>query len=305
MFQDRELFGQRVVFGIGVFDGVHRGHRKLLQAAVALAEELEAIPAALTFAPHPRQVLNPGNPPPLLIPESERMRLLRQFGMKSVSIIPFTRKLAAMQPAEFLNTLTAFSGTLCGICVGANWHFGAHASGGAAELEKFAAERKIRFIPVPEERLDDTVISSTAIRRAVAAGRLSEAEAMLGRPYRLTGTVVKGYRAATCDLGRPTANLVPDEGILPPDGVYAARVFTPDGKRYPAAANLGFSPTYRRADEERRLELHLLDFSGPLYDQEISVELVKNLRPERAFPNTDALRQQIEKDIAEIRKIQL
>lgn len=296
--------GRRAVFGIGVFDGVHRGHRKLLDEVVRLAKETDALPAAVTFAPHPRQVLNPGNPVRLLLPPGERINLLRHAGMASVSVIPFTRALAALPPMEFLEMLADFPGELCGICVGANWRFGAGASGGIAELEKFAAVRKIRFCPVPELVLGARTVSSTEIRRAVASGRLNDAREMLGRPYRLTGTVVHGYRDATGDLDCPTANLLPDEGILPPDGVYAGRAFAPDGQSYPAAVNLGFSPTYRRPDGERRLELHLLDFQGDLYGKTLGLEFIRCLRPERTFPDTGALKRQIQTDLADIRKLQ-
>ena len=304
MFRNRKFSGRKMIFGIGVFDGVHRGHRLLLDAVLRLADEFSAVPAAITFAPHPRQILCPEKPPRLLIGLQERICLLKKYGMQEVAVIPFTRELASLPPEEFLNNLTDFDGVLCGICVGANWHFGAKAAGGKKELQAFADARGIRFEPVPELEWQGETVSSTRIRRAIAAGRLKEAGEMLGRPYRLTGTVVHGYRAATGDLACPTANLVPEEGILPPDGVYAAKAFTPDGMEHWGAVNLGISPTYRRPGGERRLELHLLDYSGNLYDKELGVEFVRCLRPERAFPDTEALRKQITQDIAEIRKLQ-
>ena len=304
MFQNRNFADRKVVFGIGVFDGVHCGHRVLLDAVIRMAGAFSAMPAAVTFAPHPRQVLCPEHPPRLLTGLQERVRLLKQYGMQEVAVIPFTRELATLPPEDFLCRLTDFGGELCGICVGANWHFGAKAAGGQKELQSFAEPRGIRFEPVPELEWQGETVSSTRIRRAVASGRLQEAAELLGRPYRLTGTVVHGYRAATGDLACPTANLVPEEGIFPPDGVYAAKAFTPDGKVHWSAVNLGVSPTYRRPGGERRLELHLLDYRGDLYGQELGVEFIRCLRPERAFPDTDALKRQIAQDIAEIRKLQ-
>lgn len=304
MFQNGDFAGRRVVFGIGVFDGVHRGHRILLETVCRMAAECSAVPAALTFAPHPRQILCPEQPPRLLTGLRGRMQLIKACGIEQVIVIPFTRELADLPPMDFLSRLSSFQGELCGICVGSNWRFGARAAGGMAELTEFAGSKGIRFEPVPELEWKGDTVSSTRIRRAIASGRLGEAEELLGRPYRLTGTVVHGYRAATGDLACPTANLVPEEGILPPDGVYAAKAFLPEGGEYWSAVNLGVSPTYRRPGGERRLELHLLDYSGDLYGRELGVEFVRCLRPERAFPDTEALRQQITQDIAEIRKLQ-
>lgn len=304
MFQNGDFAARKVVFGIGVFDGVHRGHRLLLDAVTRMAGELCAVPVAVTFAPHPRQVLCPERPLQLLTSLQERIRLLKDAGMRDAAVIPFTRELAALPPELFLDELAAHCRGLCGICVGANWRFGAGAAGGQKHLQAFAEARQIRFEPVPELEWQGITVSSTQIRRAVASGRLTEAEAMLGRPYRLTGTVVRGYQAATGDLACPTANLVPEAGVLPPDGVYAARAFPGDGTVHWAAVNLGFSPTYRRPGGERRLEVHLLDYQGDLYGRELSMEFVRCLRPERAFPDTEALRRQIEQDIAEIRKLQ-
>ena len=276
----------------------------LLDAVLKMARACSAVPTAVTFAPHPRQVLCPEHPPRLLTGLQERVRLLKECGIQEVLVLPFTRELAALPPEKFLQKLTDFDGELCGICVGSNWHFGANAAGGREDLQAFADARQILFEPVPElEWLGETV-SSTRIRRAIASGRLKEAAELLGRSYRLTGAVVHGYRAATGDLACPTANLVPEEGIFPPDGVYAAKAFTQDGTEYWSAVNLGFSPTYRRPGGERRLELHLLDYSGDLYGQELSVEFIRCLRPERAFPDTESLRKQIGLDIAEIRKLQ-
>ena len=304
MFQNGDFAGRRVVFGIGVFDGVHRGHRMLMDTVCRMARACSAVPVAVTFAPHPRQILCPEHPPRLLISLQERIRFLKESGAEEVAVIPFTRELAVLPPATFLERLADFNGTLCGICVGANWHFGAKAAGNMADLQKFAVERNVAFEPVPELEWHGETVSSTRIRRAVASGRLQEASEMLGRPYRLTGIVVHGYRAATNDLACPTANLVPEEGIWPPDGVYAAKAFLPDGSVYWSAVNLGISPTYRRPGGERRMELHLLDYSGDLYGKDLSVEFIRCLRPERAFPDTEALRKQIMADIAEIRKLQ-
>jgi len=295
---------RRTVVGIGVFDGVHLGHRRVLAAVRELAAQAQAIPAAVTFDPHPRRVVAPDTAPPLLIPLAERVRLLREYGMEEIVVIPFDGAFASLPPERFLAELAERIGDLRGICVGSNWHFGVRASGGIRELAAFAEARRIGFTPVPELEMDGRTVSSTEIRRAVSDGRLAEAEKMLGRPYRLSGTVTRGFRAASGELDCPTANLQCRDGVLPPDGVYAARAFPADGGTYPAAVNIGFAPTYRREKAERRTEVHLLDYQGDLYDRPLAVELFRQLRPERTFPDTDALKQQIALDVAEIRKMQ-
>lgn len=295
---------RRTVVGIGVFDGVHLGHARVLAAVRELAARSRAVPIAVTFDPHPRQVVAPDAAPPLLIPLAERLRLLREHGMADVAVIPFTGEFAALPPERFLAELAERIGDLRGICVGANWRFGVRASGGVRELAAFAETRGIGFTPVPELEMDGRTVSSTEIRRAMAEGRIDDAAKMLGRPYRIFGTVERGFRAASGDLGCPTANLRMRDGVLPPDGVYAATAFPADGRAYPAAVNIGFAPTYRRANAERRTEVHLLDFAGDLYGQPLEVELRRRLRPEQVFPDTDALRRQIACDMEEIRKLQ-
>ena len=165
---------------------------------------------------------------------------------------------------------------------------------------RYARRRKIDFIACPEVRLNGEVISSSAIRRAIASGRLDAAEAMLGRPYRLVGKVEYGYGAATSRLDCPTANVSFSAGVLPPDGVYAAAAIR-DGKAYPAAVNIGFAPTFGWKQAVRRLEVHLLDFSGNLYGSELGVEFLSHLREERSFSSPEELKHQIGRDIARIR----
>ena len=301
LFEDAGLTGRRVAVGIGVFDGVHRGHQLLLAELAEMARETEAVPVAMTFVPHPREVLCPQDPPRLLMPPKERLRLLRHYGAAEAVVIRFSPEFAGLAPEEFLQRLLRISSTVTGICVGSDWRFGAKAAGNAALLADYCREHALAFRAVPELRIEGEVVSSTAIRRAVASGLLARAEALLGRPYRLTGIVEPGYHAAGRELKRPTANLAVDTGILPPDGVYAARALVA-GIAHPAAVNLGVAPTFGWPEGRRRLEVHVLDFSGNLYGMEIGVELIRHLRPERAFSGVEELRRQIEQDIEVIRE---
>lgn len=289
----------RIVAGIGVFDGVHLGHQAILRAVRDMAEKTGAAPAVITFAPHPRAVLCPAEPPLLLMPQEKRIEMFRRDGFLCW-VIHFTREFAALEPEKFFAELLQIDHCeLTGICVGANWRFGRGGTGDCAFLAKQCKLHNLRFNAVPLVEIGDMTVSSSAIRNAAASGRLDDARAMLGRSFRLYGKVVHGYRDASGKLACPTANLETSGGIFPPDGVYIAAV-TLEGKRYPAAVNIGFSPTFKREKQERRLEVHLLGFEGSLYCEELEVEILSFLRPERIFASPDELKQQINRDLARI-----
>ena len=294
----------RAAVAIGVFDGVHRGHRKLLTELLTVSAELDVCPVVMTFFPHPRSLLTP-NPPHLLYPQREKIRLLADSGVKAVVTVDFTRQFAALTPEEFLNR-SVFAGpvSVAGICVGRHWRFGAKAAGNAEFLERMAAVKPFRFRAVDELFLDDgQVISSTAIREAVASGRLDRAEQMLGRRYSLFGTVEHGYRNAGKRLAAPTANLKIEEGVTPPCGVYAAIAHLSEQERFAAAVNIGVAPTFQEeyGSIAPRIEVHLLDgFRGDLYGREMRLELAAFIRPERKFPDIESLKQQIGNDIRQI-----
>ncbi len=294
---------KKVVLAIGVFDGIHLGHQLLLQQLLEMGRELDAAPCALTFFPHPRQVLVPDKAPPLLLPPEEKTRLLHQFGMEAVVTIPFTREFASQSPDDFIdNCICSQTVEVVGIAVGANWHFGQGGKGGIADLSRIAAVRNIRLTAVEEMTIDGQIISSTAIRRAIAGGVLDRAAAFLGRNYSLFGEVCHGYRIASTELQHPTANLAIEYGILPPNGVYAGLVHI-DGRKLTAAVNIGECPTFNRANAEVRVEVHVLDFHEDLYGKKIELELVHYLREERTFSDAEALKQQIIADVRQIRQL--
>ena len=296
-----------VVAAIGVFDGIHLGHRKLLTELCEMAERHSAHPVAMTFYPHPRVLVDPKSAPELLLPPEEKVRLLKAYGAETVVTIPFTKSFAALSPDDFLNNCL-FSGEIAvkGICVGKNWKFGARAAGNTAFLEEYANRKQFDFCPVKELKTPDgMIISSSAVRKAVSEGKLTLAESMLGRHYALYGTVERGYRMATETLEAPTANLRTEWGVIPPNGVYAAFVWI-DGKRYSAAVNIGVSPTFRSiyGSISRRIEIHVLDgFQENLYDKYLSLELAAFIREETAFPSPEALKKQIRLDLCRITEI--
>ncbi len=296
------LIRGRFVLGIGVFDGVHSGHRRIMEAAVRLAEENDAVPAALTFDPHPRAVLRPDEPPLLLQSLDERIRMLRAVGAEQVWVVRFSRELSLLPPEEFFDLITSISGVeVVGIAVGRQWRFGRGGSGDTALLERCCAERGLKLAAVPEVRMNGRVVSSSAIRQAISAGRLEEAAQLLGRPYRLVGVVEGGYQAASTKLACPTANLAFHAGVLPPDGVYAARAFVAK-EPHPAVVNIGFAPTFGWENARRRVEVHLLDFSGNLYGTQLGVEFLRHLREERTFADPSELKRQISCDLRQVRE---
>ena len=294
--------GKKYVVAIGVFDGVHRGHRSVVARACRLAETCGAFPGALTFDPHPKTVVSPGAAPELLIPLDIRMKLLREAGASACGIINFTPETAALEAEEFLRELSDESGIeIAGITVGTQWRFGRGGSGNCVVLEKFAAERGILFEAVPEMMQDGILISSSAIRQAVSSGDLSLTEKMLGRKFSIYGRVVHGMSVAGSKLAAPTANLEACQGILPPPGVYAGACSI-GGKTFPAAVNIGTAPTF--GVEKLRIEVHMIGFSGDLYDQFLEVRLNAFVRGIRKFFSADELKKQIASDIALCRSLQ-
>lgn len=294
----------RTVIAIGVFDGVHLGHRRLLTTLLKMAERHDAVPAAFTFFPHPRALLFPDKAPTLLTTPEKKNDLLAAAGVRAIITVPFTREFASLEPEDFIrDTLISSRVRLNGICVGSSWRFGAQGRGNVENLRRFADRGHFDFEAVDELVLDGEAVSSTSIRRAIAAGRLEHAARLLGRPYSLIGKVVPGYHQAGDALRFPTANLEINCGVLPPYGVYAARVKY-EGKEAAGAVNIGMSPTFNYSDlKHPRIEVHILDFHGNLYGQNIEVELLQYLREERGFPDTESLRRQIADDVSRIRAL--
>jgi len=290
----------KVAVAVGVFDGVHLGHRKILDSLLTMAKAVKADPVAITFHPHPRELLNPDSPPSLLLPPEMKTRLLHEYGAKGVVTIPFTREFASLSPPEFVyDCLYSSRVEMKGICVGSNWRFGSGGAGNVEFLRERSKESGFAFESVDEISLKDgRPISSTSIRRAISSGDLELAKAMLGRNYSLYGTVEKGRRIAGPELERPTANLKIRYGVLPPSGVYAGMAKL-DGASMPAAIAIGSSPTFMRSfgGSEIRVEVHIPGFSGDIYGRPLEAELVKYIREERCFPDVQSLKMQIEEDV--------
>lgn len=286
---------------IGVFDGVHLGHRRIVGCAAERAAETGAIPLALSFTPHPRRILSPGTEPELLMPESVRAAELCAAGAQETAFIRFDAAVAALEPEAFLQALAENDRfRIAGICVGSRWRFGRGGAGGGADLARFCAARGWEFVPVPELEIDGETVSSSAVRAAARTGDIAKVRRLTGGFPTLYGRVVRGFHVAGTELAAPTANLEPSAGVLPPDGVYAGSAEA-DGRVWPAAVNIGLSPTFDRG--VRRVEVHLIGYSGQLYDRELAVELRRFLRNERKFPDPEALQKQIADDVRAVTEI--
>lgn len=291
----------RVSAAIGVFDGVHLGHQRVLKELVELAVENETAPVVITFYPHPRSVLTPEHAPRLLFPQQEKARLIHHYGAAALVRIPFTKEFASLSPDAFLDQCLNFPGVeLKGLCVGSKWRFGCHAAGSREDLMRRANQDGFQFRPVDELMFHHRIVSSTAIRGALAEGDLEMVTGMLGRRYRLFGSVVHGMGLAGKILNAATANLELDAGVLPPYGVYAtlARV---EGEEMalPSITSIGVAPTIRKEEHPQpKVEVHVFDRSLELYGKRVSVELVARVRGEQKFDSVEALKKQIHADIA-------
>jgi riboflavin kinase/FMN adenylyltransferase len=290
-----------LVMAIGFFDGVHRGHRRVIGHAVRRARAMGGEAWVLSFERHPLEVLSPGSAPPLLTTNRHKSRLLEPLGVNGCVLMPFDRRIAAVSPEAFVRRLHRDAPALRVICVGEGWRFGRHGAGDTNRLAELARALGIQVKVVPPVNHGVEPISSTRIRRAVLAGRLDRAAALLGRPFSLLGTVVRGRQVGRT-LGRPTANLRTANEVLPPPGVYAVRVRLGRRDRL-GVANVGTRPTFfpdgRAAPVA--VELHILDFRGDLYGRELEARFLSRIRGERRFASAAALQRRITRDVAEAR----
>ncbi len=281
---------------IGNFDGVHAGHRHVLSRLLGLARATGAPAWVYTFDPAPTAVLAPERHQPRLCTLSRRLELLASLGVDGVVIEPFTREFASQGAAQFATATLADRLSAKAVVVGWDFRFGAGRGGDVEALR--AALPGVGVEQVPPLLVGDAPVSSSRIRRLVMAGDVAGAATLLGRPHRVSGPVVHGdARGRT--IGFPTANLrVADDLCLPGAGVYAVRV-TVDGRALPAVLNLGRRPTFNGV--ELRVEAHVLDWGGDLYDQVLDVDFIAALRPEQRFTSVDALVAQVRLDVVAAR----
>ncbi|MEZ4385877.1 MAG: riboflavin biosynthesis protein RibF [Nannocystaceae bacterium] len=296
---------------IGAFDGLHLGHRALLDRAAALQPRV----ALVTFDPHPAMILAPSRAPTLLQSADQRARVCAHLGLDALVLLPFTRAMAAMEPGEFVRAILIDGLRPASVVVGADFRFGAGRRGGIADLRAHLEPAGID-VAVVELRADEGAaekIGSSAIRAAIRDGDVEVARAQLGRIYAVEGEVIHGAGRGR-GLGVPTANVACPGALLPPPGVYAAALQVVDpssplyGSRWAAAANLGTNPTFTEPGADAQpvtLEVHALDvdLGDRLYGLRVEVGFVRRLRDERRFPGADALREAIAADLDAAREL--
>lgn len=280
------------VLALGNFDGLHRGHLKIIERVKRGAAEHGGTPTAMTFDPHPPRIVRPDKAPPLLMTKAQRLEALHAAGIACIAVVRFTRELSQWDPETFVRVVLVDWLRVAEVWVGANFLFGRARSGNFSLLRLLGQRYGFRADKIDPVRYKDFVVSSTRIRRLVAEGRVDEAGALLGHQYYIDGTVVEGRRRGR-EIGYPTANLCTENELIPPHGVYATTA-TVDGVVHAGITNIGVRPTF--GDSEPTIETHLLRFSGDLYGRRIRLGFVQRLRDERRFADIDALRAQIEAD---------
>ncbi|MEO7167635.1 MAG: bifunctional riboflavin kinase/FAD synthetase [Spartobacteria bacterium] len=290
-----------VFLAIGVFDGVHLGHQAVISTAARHAEAAGGTAVVVTFDPHPAKILRPDESPRLLTATQHKIALIRALGVSHLLVLKFDRELASTAPNEFVRQLVAAARPLREICVGQEWSFGKNRAGNLALLKELGAGLDFNVVGVEPVKTEGTIVSSTAIRKAVEAGDFAAAARMLGREYTILGTVEEGKRLGR-SLGFPTANLSAHSEQFPPNGVYAAEGSL-GGQTVRGVVNLGVRPTIAEGSAQRVLEFHLFDFERDLYGEEIELRFLQYLRPEQKFENLAALREQIGRDVIAARAI--
>ncbi len=279
---------------MGMFDGLHAGHRAVIAAAAEKAKQAGGSCMVLTFSHHPMAGIDPCRVPAQLLQIKERNEILAQWGVSCILELSPTEDILHMSPETFLNTVKAVLSPSI-LAAGENFTFGYRGAGTMETLAKWCEAQGITLCRTPLERMDGgRPVSSTRIREEIQRGNLELARQLLGRPFRICGEVVHGDKRGRL-IGFPTANvLIPASFAVPPDGVYAAQVHI-DGSVWNGVANIGDNPTF--ANQYHRLEVFLLDFHQSIYGKYIRVDILKAIRPEERFSSVDALVEQMHRDV--------
>ena len=285
---------------VGVFDGVHRGHRHLFAALVREAAQAGCLAGVVTFRNHPSTVLVPGTVIPAITAVEEQVSLVQELGIDFVVPTTFTLEVSRMTAEEFVSVLQG-SLRMRGLVVGPDFALGHHREGTPEVLKRLGEKLGFSVIVVEPFTLDGHIVNSTAIRTALAQGDVQTAFSLLGRPFTLEGTVVRGDQRGGSILDYPTANVQADSSMMVPgDGIYAAWAHF-GGQRHKAATSIGVRPTF--GSNERTVEAFILDYHGDLYNKSMRLEFVSYLRAEVAFESVERLKEQMDRDVEQVRQV--
>jgi riboflavin kinase/FMN adenylyltransferase len=290
---------EETLLTIGVFDGVHAGHRYLLEKLQQRAAEKNLLSGVVTFSPHPQSVLYPHNQLPWLSSLDDRVKTFQELGVKTIAVLTFTPKVAQLDAREFISLVKRYL-RMRGITVGPDFALGRGREGNIDLLRALGREMEFGVEVIPAYTINSEVVSSTLIRRVLAQGDMKKVERLMGRYFQLGGKIITSDKRGRV-LGFPTANLdIRPQQALPANGIYAT-VAQVDGKQFSSATNIGVRPTF--GEGAKTVETHLLNYKGDLYGKDMRLEFVQKLRDEQSFPSSEDLKAQIEKDVREVEAI--
>ena len=284
---------------IGMFDGVHAGHRYLLEKLHQRAAEQNLLSGVVTFNPHPQSVLHPHSQLPWLSSLEDRIKAFQELDINIVAVLTFSPKVAQLSAREFVSLIKKQL-RMRGIMVGPDFTLGRGREGNINLLHALGREMQFSVEVIPPYTIDGEIVSSTLIRQALVQGDMRRVESLMGRYFHLGGKVITSDKRGRV-LGFPTANLdIKPQQALPGNGIYAT-IAQVDGKQFPSATNIGIRPTF--GEGEKTVETHLLNYKGDLYGKDVRLEFVQKLRDEQRFPSSEELKVQIEKDVREVEAI--
>jgi riboflavin kinase/FMN adenylyltransferase len=290
---------EETLLTIGVFDGVHAGHRYLLEKLQQRAAEKNLLSGVVTFSPHPQSVLYPHNQLPWLSSLDDRVKTFQELGVKTIAVLTFTPRIAQLSARDFISLLKKYL-EMRGIVVGPDFALGQGQQGNIDLLRALGREMEFSVEVIPSYTINGEIVSSTLIRRVLAQGDMRKVERLMGRYFQLGGKVITSDKRGRV-LGFPTANLdIRLQQALPANGIYAT-VAQVDGKQFSSATNIGVRPTFGNGG--KTVETHLLNYKGDLYGKDMRLEFVQKLRDEQSFPSSEDLKAQIEKDVREVEAI--
>lgn len=281
------------LIAIGVFDGVHLGHKHLISQLIKRAREQDLLSGVLTFRQHPLEILSPETHLAYLTNPIEKVNLLRNEGIDTVIALSFSQEIAGLSARQFVGLLRKHL-RMRGLVIGPGFTLGHNREGNADTLGKLGEEMDFSLTVIPPITVDGEVVSSTIIRDALTRGDIRKATGLIGRPVSLQGRVISG-EGRGAGMGFPTANLeINSKQALPADGIYATQAYI-DGKAYPAVTDIGHRPTF--GDNERSVETYIINYQGNLYGRQLKIDVVERLREEKKFDSVEELKQQIADDV--------
>lgn len=284
---------------IGNFDGVHRGHAEIFSRLKQKSLDLGLPSVVVTFEPHPLKILAPESAPTLITTFEQKSLLIEEAGIDYLVVVPFSKEFSTVSASDFVLNILCRSLGMRHIIIGHDYAFGRGREGTFSTLATLGAQNRFSLEDLPPIGEKGVIFSSSLVRSAVADGDMDTASGILGRYYQISGTVVHGREIGQL-LGYPTANISTDNELIPSDGVYAVMVLV-DGKLVKGACNIGMNPTF--GGSGRTIEVFLIEFSGNIYDQMITVQFVKKLRGEQKFTEIDALKCAISNDVAKVQAV--